>query len=103
MKVSLRLSLLLLVATLVLIGDGFDLATIGYAGPELVKHWGIKREALTPAVTAGTVGLLLGAPLLSFVGDRFGRKVAILSGLVFFGLISLLTGLATTFTQRRPR
>lgn len=98
-KISLRLSLLLLVAMLVLISDGFDLAAIGYVAPELLKLWHIKREALTPALTAGTVGLFLGAPLLSFVGDRFGRKVAILSGLVFFGLMSLLTGFATTLTQ----
>lgn len=98
-KISLRLSVLLLVAMLVLISDGFDLASIGYVVPELLKHWNIKREALTPALTAGTVGLLLGAPLLSFVGDRFGRKVAILSGLAFFGLMSLLTGFATTLTQ----
>ena len=98
-KVGRWIVLLVLIAAMVLITDGFDIATIGYVGPELVKHWALRREQLTPVLTAGTVGLLFGAPLLSFVGDRFGRKTAIMSGLLFFGVVSLATAAATSLTQ----
>ena len=93
------LILLVLIAALVLITDGFDIATIGYVGPELIKHWALRREQLTPVLTAGTVGLLFGAPLLSFIGDRFGRKTAIMTGLLFFGVVSLATAGATSLGQ----
>ena len=36
------LILLVLIAALVLITDGFDIATIGYVGPELIKHWALR-------------------------------------------------------------
>jgi MFS transporter, AAHS family, 4-hydroxybenzoate transporter len=90
---------ILVTSALVLVTDGFDIATMGYVGPELIKTWGLRREQLTPVLTAGTVGLLFGAPLLSFVGDRFGRRTAILLGLLFFGTVSLMTAAATTLSQ----
>ncbi|HEY4968403.1 MAG TPA: MFS transporter, partial [Steroidobacteraceae bacterium] len=98
-KIGRWIVVLLVISALVLITDGFDIATIGYVGPELIKHWGLRREQLTPALTAGTVGLLFGAPLLSFVGDRWGRKTAILLGLLFFGTVSLMTAAATSLSQ----
>ena len=98
-KIGKWLVVLLLLCALVLITDGFDIAAIGYVAPELVKHWGINRGQLTPLLTAGTIGLLFGAPLLSFVGDRFGRKSAVLLGLLFFGAVSLITAAATTLPQ----
>jgi AAHS family 4-hydroxybenzoate transporter-like MFS transporter len=98
-KVGGWIILLVLIGAMVLITDGFDIATIGYIGPELVKHWALRREQLTPVLTAGTVGLLFGAPLLSFVGDRFGRKSAIMTGLLFFGLVSFATAAATSLNQ----
>ena len=98
-KIGRWIIVILVISALVLVTDGFDIATMGYVGPELVKSWGLRREQLTPVLTAGTVGLLFGAPLLSFIGDRFGRKTAILLGLLFFGAISLMTAGATTLSQ----
>ena len=54
----------------VLISDGFDLQAIGYAAPGLVKEWHIDRSALGPVFTASLIGMLFGAPLFGWVGDR---------------------------------
>ena len=90
---------LLAVAALALVSDGFDLSAIGYVGPELVKQWHISATALVPVFSAGIIGLLLGAPLLGFIGDRFGRKRAILTGLMVFGGATLVTALASSVSQ----
>ena len=83
--------LFLVVATLAMLSDGFDLSAIGYVGPEVVKQWHITPSQLVPVFSAGIVGLLCGAALLGFLGDRFGRKIAILLGLAVLGGFTLLS------------
>jgi MFS transporter, AAHS family, 4-hydroxybenzoate transporter len=87
------------VATLVLISDGFDLSAMGYVAPELIKAWHVAPHDLVGVFSSGIVGLLFGAPLLSLVGDRLGRKKAILIGLAVFGTASLITMRASSLHQ----
>jgi AAHS family 4-hydroxybenzoate transporter-like MFS transporter len=89
----------LIVATLAMIGDGFDLAVIGYVVPELVKQWGIAPNAFTVALTAGVIGLFVGGPLLGYFGDRLGRKKAIIIGLCVYGLLTLATMTVSSLNQ----
>jgi AAHS family 4-hydroxybenzoate transporter-like MFS transporter len=91
--------LFLLVATLAMLADGFDLSAIGFVAPELVKQWHVPPAALAPMFSAGIFGLLLGAPLLGFVGDRFGRKTALLAGLGIVGVFTLATMAARSLPQ----
>ena len=83
--------LCVVVATVVLISDGFDLAAMGYLAPELTRHWGLSPRDLVPAFLAGIIGMMIGGPLLGFLGDRHGRKRLIVWGLVAIGLFTLLT------------
>ena len=80
-----------IVATLVLVSDGFDLAAMGYLAPELAKRWSLPPGAFVPAFSAGIVGMMIGGPLLGFLGDRYGRKRLIVAGLFTIGLFTLLT------------
>ncbi|MDB5689422.1 MAG: putative aromatic acid transporter [Sphingomonas bacterium] len=82
-----------------LVSDGFDLQAVGFAAPGMVRDWGVTRAALGPALSAGLVGVLVGAPLLGWVGDRFGRKRAILLGSVFYGTFCLLCAGAGSIDQ----
>ena len=86
-----RTLLLLLVATLALVSDGYDLAAMGYLAPELVRAWGLTPAAFVPAFSAAIIGMMIGGPLLGALGDRYGRKRLILMGLTLIGLITLAT------------
>ena len=81
----------LVIATLALVSDGYDLAAMGYVAPELVKTWGLTPAAFVPAFSAAIVGMMIGGPLLGMLGDRFGRKRLILVGLALIGLVTLAT------------
>src|ERR1700722_9045552 len=83
----------------VLISDGFDLQAIGYAAPGLVKLWHIDRSALGPVFTASLGVLLFGAPLFGWVGDRYGRRFAILAGVFIYGVFTLASAASETQTQ----
>jgi AAHS family 4-hydroxybenzoate transporter-like MFS transporter len=76
--------------------DGFDTQAIGYVAPAIIKEFGVSRSALSPVFSASLVGLMLGALIGGPVSDRFGRRPVLLGGMVFFGVMSLLTVFATS-------
>jgi AAHS family 4-hydroxybenzoate transporter-like MFS transporter len=82
-----------------LMSDGFDLQAMGFAAPGMVREWGVTRGALGPALSAGLVGVLVGAPMLGWFGDRFGRKRAILFGSIFYGGFCLACAAARSIDQ----
>ena len=72
-------------AFLVMIADGYDLIAVSFAAPSLAKVWHVtNRAAFGPVFSASFVGMLFGAPLFGYVGDRFGRKRAIVGGALWF-------------------
>ena len=84
---------------LAMMADGFDLLNASIAGPALIKDWEINRAALGPVFSASLVGFFVGAPFFGYLGDRFGRRVAIVSGLILIGLTTLACAWARDLQQ----
>jgi len=74
---------------LLMLADGYDNISIAYIAPLLIKEWGVDKSALGPLFSAGLLGGLFGPPLFGYLGDRFGRKSAVILGAFFFGLFTL--------------
>ena len=83
---SLRVLVLALIA---LIADGYDVQVMAFAAPGLAKAWHINRAAFGPVLSAGLFGILFGAPLFGWVGDRIGRKRCIVISSALYGLFCL--------------
>ncbi|KXU91071.1 MFS transporter [Paraburkholderia monticola] len=83
-------------AWLIMLTDGYELGALAYAAPSLIKSWGIQRSALGPVFGANIFGIMVGSILFGWIGDKIGRKRAILFGAVFYGLVTLSTVWATT-------
>ena len=78
-----------------MMADGFDLLNASIAGPAIIKEWGISRAALGPVFSAS----LVGAPFFGYLGDRYGRRVAIISSLLFVGASTLASAWATDLQE----
>lgn len=90
-------SVLMIAATVIL--DGLDNQMLGLAAPSLLKEWGIDRAALGSVFALGFVGMAVGTLTSGWVGDRFGRRGALIIGVAIFGVATLLTGFSNALWQ----
>jgi AAHS family 4-hydroxybenzoate transporter-like MFS transporter len=89
----------LVLALIALIADGYDVQVMSFAAPSLVRAWHLNRAALAPALSASLIGILIGASILGVVGDKYGRKPAILIGSALYSLMSLACTQAQSLDQ----
>jgi len=74
---------------LAMFADGYDISVMPFAMPTLSKLWHVDAGLQGWALTASLIGVLAGSPLLGYIGDRYGRKPAILLGSVIYGATTL--------------
>jgi AAHS family 4-hydroxybenzoate transporter-like MFS transporter len=74
---------------LTMLADGYDIGALSFAIPELQNLWHVPAGAFGPALSASLFGILFGAPVLGYLGDRSGRKTAIIVGSIIYGVSTL--------------
>ena len=80
--------------TLVQICDGYDLNSVAWAVPSLIRAWHLPPALFTTAFLWSSIGIMVGALSAGPIGDRFGRRPLLLGSLTIFGIASLLTASA---------
>jgi AAHS family 4-hydroxybenzoate transporter-like MFS transporter len=80
-----------LLAALVIVFDGFDNQLLGFAIPAIVKDWHVARAAFAPSVAAGLTGMGVGAAFGGPLGDRTGRRAALILAVIAFAAGTLGT------------
>jgi AAHS family 4-hydroxybenzoate transporter-like MFS transporter len=91
--------LLLVWSFLTMFADGFDLNSLGFAAPDLTRLWGVERSAMGTVLSANLYGIFLGAPLLGWLGDKYGRRPIIIGGTLLYGVVTLIMAWTTTMEQ----
>lgn len=77
-------------AVLLMVGlnalDGFDVLSISYASPGIVRDWGIDRAALGIVLSMELLGMAVGSLFLGGVADTLGRRRTILGCLLVMAI-----------------
>ncbi len=90
---------LIVLSSLCLIMDGFDVQAMGYVAPVLIREWHVPNSALGPVFSAALVGVLFGSLGCSMLADRFGRRPLLIAGSLYFAALTLATAQAQTIDQ----
>lgn len=69
--------------------DAFDALTVAYVLPVLAPMWDLSPTQIASAISVGFFGQLIGALLVGFVAERFGRIPTAMISVLVFGLASL--------------
>jgi AAHS family 4-hydroxybenzoate transporter-like MFS transporter len=80
--------------TLVQICDGYDINSVAWAVPSLIRAWHLPPAMFATAFLWSSIGIMVGALSAGPIGDRFGRRPLLLASLTIFGIASLLSAAA---------
>lgn len=89
----------LILCFLIALFDGFDTQAMAFTGPAILAAFQLEANELAPILTAGIVGMTVGAMLLGLIGDRLGRRPTAMIGVAIFGAATLVTAGATETWQ----
>jgi AAHS family 4-hydroxybenzoate transporter-like MFS transporter len=91
--------LLTLLAALAVTFDGFDIQILGFSIPSIMADWHVPRSAFPPVIAVGLIGMAMGAPLAGYLGDRFGRRSALIGSILVVGSATLATAFCNGMAQ----
>jgi AAHS family 4-hydroxybenzoate transporter-like MFS transporter len=83
--------IVLLLCTVCLIIDGFDVQALGYVAPAIMRDWHVAKAGFGPVFGAGLLGMTLGALCLGVVADKVGRRPVLIGSLLFLAACSYAT------------
>jgi putative MFS transporter len=79
--------------------DAFDALAIAAVLPALVPMWKLTGPQIGFMISAGYFGQLAGALLFGWIGERFGRRPAMIGATAIFSLMSIGCGLAWDYNS----
>ena len=86
----------LFLCTLVTLADGYNISVIAFAAPGLVQAWHLDRAALGPLFSSSLVAGLIGPFLFGALGDRIGRRSAMIAAVLIIGIFGVISGYCTS-------
>lgn len=78
--------------------DGFDILAITFAGPGIMREWGLGPGGLGVVISTGLVGMSIGSLLIAPLADTRGRRPIILLCLILMTLGMLFSATAHSVT-----
>ena len=81
-----RQKLFVVLTALTIVFDGIDNQLLGAALPAIMGDWNLPRGAFAPVLASGMIGMMIGGAIAGLVGDRLGRRVALIGSVLVFGL-----------------
>ena len=78
--------------------DGFDLGVLGFVVPAMAAEWSLPPASFGFALSASLIGVAFGSAIAGWVGDRYGRRTALLWMFIIGSIGSLLTAFCTDLT-----
>lgn len=79
--------------------DGYDITAVAFAVPHLIREWHIAPKDLGIVLSASNFGVLFGSQIFGWVGDRYGRKTALIIANLLFGVLTFWAAYSTNLTE----
>ena len=90
-------TIILILCWLALLLDGFDLVVLGVAIPSMMEdsRWSFGPAEATLVSTSGLIGMMIGALVISFLTDKFGRRRVMMFAVALFSVFTLILAFTT--------
>jgi MFS transporter, AAHS family, 4-hydroxybenzoate transporter len=89
-----RQKFFIFLAALTIVFDGIDNQLLAIALPAIMREWALPRSDFAPILACGMAGMMIGGALAGLVGDRYGRRIALIASVLVFGALTAAAALA---------
>jgi len=79
--------------------DGYDIGAVAFAAPHLIREWHIAPKELGILLSASNFGVLFGSQIFGWIGDRYGRKTALIVANLLFGVLTFWGAYSTNLVE----
>ena len=90
---------LVLISALVIFFDGYDMQVIAFATTRMESQFHVGNAAFGVAISAALLGTLVGGVLFGLLGDRYGRRPAIIAAAACFSVLTFAMAFAKTLAM----
>ena len=59
----------------------------------MMREWGLPRGDFAPVLAAGLIGMMIGGAVAGIIGDRIGRRIALIGSVLVFGVLTAAAAL----------
>jgi MFS transporter, AAHS family, 4-hydroxybenzoate transporter len=73
---------------LTIVFDGIDNQLLGVTAPAMMREWSLPRSAFAPVLASGLIGMMIGGAVAGMIGDRLGRRFALIGSVIVFGVLT---------------
>ena len=88
---------LIILSWLITFFDGFDMMMISFTAPYMRDELGLDKLMLGNVFSSGLLGMMIGGFLFAYIGDRIGRRRAIVFAAYAFGILTTATAFAQSY------
>ena len=88
---------LIILSWLITFFDGFDMMLISFTAPYMRDELGLDNLMLGNVFSSGLLGMMIGGFLFAYIGDRIGRRRAIVFAAYAFGILTTATAFAQSY------
>ena len=88
-----RQKLFVFLTALTIVFDGVDNQLLGIAVPAMMRDWAVPRGAFRAVLASGMIGMMIGGALAGLIGDRMGRRFALIGSVLIFGILTAAVAL----------
>jgi len=89
----------LLLVSMVIVLDGLDTQTLTLALPAITVEWQVGRAAFGTVIALSFVAMAVGTAVGGLIGDRYGRRLALIASAIAFGAGTLAGASASDVTS----
>ena len=79
--------------------DGFDMNVISFAAPYLAPEFHLDKVMMGKVFSIGLAGTMVGGFLFGYLGDKIGRRPAIILATAAFGVLTMAIAFAGSYEQ----
>lgn len=91
--------MMFIVSALLMFVDGYDNTTLSMCVTSMAADWGVEKGDFGWVMSFSNIGMIIGSFIFGWIGDKFGRKSAILSSLILFAVCTLFCAWCTNVIQ----